>query len=390
MRKRGVGLLLILTFIIGAGTVFQDFRFDNSLARERASGLALDRAFGSMSEELAQLRAGQAGYVASGQGPAFWMTRVSEIVASLGTELSTQRAATTTAEARSRYESASVALDDLDAIDKRARASLAQGDKLIASDLLFMDSRTAADKLTAEISAVRALELQASETRLERLGRLRFAMNATAIGFLLLVAMFLGRSAPAAQAKPEPTTFQMLRDLPPPVKTAPAAPPAPPVPAPVARTINLAAAADLCVDLARVIDGQDVPALVERAANVLEAKGVVLWVSDATGTRLHPSIAHGYPDKILAKLAPLQIDSDNVTSLAFRSMKPQVMSSTTVGASGAIAAPLITSSGCVGVLAAEIRQNKPGADVLPVASIIAAQLAALVVPGTAEAAMGTG
>ena len=236
---------------------------------------------------------------------------------------------------------------------------------------------------------MRALELQASETRLERFGRLRFAMNATAIGFVLLVAMFLGRATPAAQAKPEPTTLQMLRDLPPPVKTTPVAPPAPPVPAPV-RTINLAAAADLCVDLARVIDGHDVPALVERAANVLEAKGVVLWVLGRDGTKLHPSIAHGYPDKILAKLAPLQIDSDNVTSLAFRSMKPQVMSSTTVGASGAIAAPLITASGCVGVLAAEIRQNKPGADVLPVACIIAAQLAALVVPGTAEAARVTG
>jgi hypothetical protein len=390
MRKRGVGLLLILTFIIGAGTVLQDFRFDNSIDRERASGLALDRAFGSMTEQLADLRAGQAGYVASGQGPAFWMTRVSELLADISTALSTQRTATTTVEARSRYESAGAALADLEAIDKRARGSLSQGDKLIASDLLFQDSRDAANKLAGEISAVRALELQASETRIERLSRLRFAMNATAIGFVLLVAMFLGRSAPAAQAKPEPTTLQMLRDLPPPVKTAPVAPPAPPAPAPV-RMINLAAAADLCVDLARVIDGQDVPALVERAANVLEAKGVVLWVSDATGTRLHPSIAHGYPDKILAKLAPLQIDSDNVTSLAFRSMKPQVMSSTTVGASGAIAAPLITSSGCVGVLAAEIRQNKPGADVLPVASIIAAQLAALVVPGAAaEQAMGTG
>jgi hypothetical protein len=389
MRKRSVGLLLILTFIIGAGTVLQDFRFDNSIDRERASGLALDRAFGSMTEQLADLRAGQAGYVASGQGPAFWMTRVSELLTNISTALSTQRTATTTVEARSRYESAGAALADVEAIDKRARASLSQGDKLIASDLLFQDSRDAAEKLAGEIAAVRALELQASEARIARLGRLRFAMNATAIGFVLLVALFLGRSTPAAQAKPEPTTLQMLRDLPPPVKTAPAAPPAPPAPAPM-RMINLAAAADLCVDLARVIDGQDVPALVERAANVLEAKGVVLWVSDATGTRLHPSITHGYPDKILAKLAPLQIDSDNVTSLAFRSMKPQVMSSTTVGASGAIAAPLITSSGCVGVLAAEIRQNKPGADVLPVASIIAAQLAALVVPGAAEQAMGTG
>ena len=114
---------------------------------------------------------------------------------------------------------------------------------------------------------------------------------------------------------------------------------------------------------------------------MLEAKGVVLWVADEGGNWLTPSVTHGYPDKVVSKLGPLQIDSDNVTSLAFRSLKPQVMTSLTPGASSAIAAPLVTSAGCVGVLAAELRQNKPGPDVMPVASIIAAQLAALVVPG---------
>ena len=104
-------------------------------------------------------------------------------------------------------------------------------------------------------------------------------------------------------------------------------------------------------------------------------------MADAGGNWLTPSVAHGYSERVIAKLGPLQIDADNVTSLAFRSLKPQVMASLTPGASSAIASPLITASGCVGVLAAELRQNKPASDVLPVASIIAAQLAAFVVPG---------
>ena len=245
-----------------------------------------------------------------------------------------------------------------------------------------IDAQQATDKLNAELSAARAFEAQASTTKITRLGQFRLAMNGLALGFVVLVALYLSRPAAPAEVKPAATTFQMLRDLPPPVKNvAPQPSVAPPPPPPPPRLVNLSAAADLCVDLARVIDGRDVPALVERACSVLEAKGVVLWVADAGGNWLTPSVTHGYPDKVVSKLGPLQIDSDNVTSLAFRSLKPQVMTSLTPGASSAIAAPLVTSTGCVGVLAAELRQNKPGPDVLPVASIIAAQLAALVAPG---------
>ncbi len=381
MRRRGAALLLVLTLIICVGTIAQDFRFDNSIARERADALATDRSFGAATEALSELRAAQAGYVASGQGPAFWMARVSDLAAKIETAINTERAAATNAAVRTRYDAAAAALTDLTAIDQRARGYLAQNDRLYVSDLIFMDSREASDKLAQELAAARSVELAASEERIARLSRLRLAMNAVAIAFVFVVAMYVSRPGVQAEAKPAPTTLQMLRDLPPPVKSTVAPPPAQtPIPPPP-RMINLTAAADLCVDLARVIDARDVPSLLERAATVLEAKGVVLWVADTGGTWLHPSIAHGYADKIVEKLGPLQIDADNVTSLAFRSMKPQAMSSATPGASGAIAAPLITASGCVGVLAAEIRQNRPGADVLPVASIIAAQLAALVVPG---------
>lgn len=377
MRKRGIGLLLVLTLIIAAGTIVQDFRFDSSIARERTAGQTTDRTFGSALESLGELRTSQAAYVATGQGPTFWMERASELSAGIEKTVATAHAATTSPEARTRYDAAAAALADLNAIDKRARSSLGQSDRFSTSDLIFIDARQASDKLAEELTAARAVEAQASGARLARLSQLRLAMNGLAMGFVVVVALFLSRSAGQTEAKPALTTLQMLRDLPPPVKNVAPQPPPPPAP----RMVNLAAAADLCVDLARVIDGRDVPALVERACSVLEAKGVVLWVSDPGGNWLTPSITHGYSDKVIAKLGPLQIDADNVTSLAFRSLKPQVMNSLTPGASGAIAAPLIASSGCVGVLAAELRQNRPGSDVLPIACIIAAQLAALVVPG---------
>jgi len=123
-----------------------------------------------------------------------------------------------------------------------------------------------------------------------------------------------------------------------------------------------------------------VPLLLERAASVLQAKGIVLWVADSAGAILRPSITHGYPEKVLSRLGPLQIDSDNVTSLAFRSMRPQTMNSSGPGAPSALAVPLLTASGCVGVLAAEVKQDKPASELLPLARIIAAQFAALIAP----------
>ena len=380
MRKRGVGLLLVLTLIIAAGTIVQDFRFDNSIARERATGQATDRALGTALESLAEYRMAQAAYVAAGQTPAAWITQATEMATSIEATIVNSRAATASPEARTRYEAAATALGDLNTIDKRARSSVGQSDRFSSSDLVFIDAKQAADKLADELTAARAFEAQAHGARIERLGRLRLAMNGVAMAFVVIVAVYMSRTAPP-EAKPEPTTLQMIRDLPPPVKNIVTVPTPPPPPPPPPRLVNLSAAAELCVDLARVIDARDVPSLVERACSVLEAKGVVLWVADEGGNWLTPSVAHGYPDRVVAKLGPLQIESDNVTSLAFRSLKPQVMASLTPGASSAIAAPLISSSGCVGVLAAELRQNKPGSDVLPIASIIAAQLAAFVAPG---------
>jgi hypothetical protein len=119
-----------------------------------------------------------------------------------------------------------------------------------------------------------------------------------------------------------------------------------------------------------------------RAATVLEAKGLVLWVSDATGLSLRPSVAHGYSEKVLQRIGSLPTDGDNVTSLAYRTLQPQVVRGSIDG-HGALAVPLITGQGCVGVLAAEVQGAKPGDARFAVARIIAAQLSTLVSPAAA-------
>ncbi len=376
MGTRGLGLLLVLTFVIAAGTIVQDFRFDHSIARERAAGLGVDREVGSLSVALANLKAAQTAYVATGQDPAFWMTQVADVSAEIDAAIRRRRAATTHEGARKRYDAAAAALTAFTAVDGRVRTYVRAEQRLLASDLVFVDSIEAIARLSGELDAARAAELSASDARLSRLETLRFAMNALTIAFVLAIALFFKRAsveaiAPAATPAGSPGLGRI-------------APQPPPVPMTVPdQALNLADAAALCGDLARVTDTRDVPALFDRAAIVLAARGAVLWVADAGGSRLRPSLTHGYSERVLAKMGPLPVDAENATSLAYRSMRPQTVHGAAPGSPGAIAVPLLAASGCVGVLAAETRQQKPGHDVLPVAQMIAAQLAALVT--TAEA-----
>jgi len=165
---------------------------------------------------------------------------------------------------------------------------------------------------------------------------------------------------------------------------APQRPPSTPAPGPTP-VVRLGDAASLCVDLARVLDARDIQPLLERAASVLDAKGVIVWAADAAGTTLRPSLACGYSRQVLARLGTLAADGDNVTALAFRSMRPQTLPGADAS-TGALAVPLMTASGCVGVLAAETREPRPAPELLAVTTIIAAQLAALVGPAEGEPA----
>ena len=397
MRKRGFAVLFVLTLIIGAGTLLQDFRFDTLLDQQHDTAATVDRQFGSIAVAIADLHAAQAGYVAAGQGPAFWISRATDLFSKIENALTSLRSSTTSTDAAVHYDAALVALKDVSGIDARARTD-AMGDRRFeASDRVFTDSREANERLAAELTAARTSEQTAFSANLSRISRLRLAMNGVAIAFLLAVALFFWRARPAAPGPAEISLPAARPDLPlrlnvpavPAVPAASSAPPPPPQatarPAPSTaaappRDISLRDAAELCVDLARVMDGRDVQALLERAATVLNAKGLILWMTDSGGALLRPQLAHGYSDRVLMKMGTLQVDGDNVTSLAFRSLRGQTVNGAASSSAGAIAVPLVTPSGCVGVLAAEVNRQRPSAETVDMARIIAAQLATIVVP----------
>ena len=159
---------------------------------------------------------------------------------------------------------------------------------------------------------------------------------------------------------------------------------APAVAAAAVTTTDFPGLALLCVDLARVSDTRLLPSLLDRAASVLDASGIILWIADPDGRELNPIFAQGYPDQLVNRLGTIPRDAENATAAAFRTSLLQTVLSDSISP-GAIAAPLVTSGGCVGVMAAEVRHDSERHGMtLAAATIVAAQLATLVGPPAAR------
>jgi transcriptional regulator with XRE-family HTH domain len=141
---------------------------------------------------------------------------------------------------------------------------------------------------------------------------------------------------------------------------------------------DLTAAAELCTELGKVYETREAAPLLQGAARILEAVGLVVWVWDPQGAELRPTLAYGYSDKVLAQLPQVRRDADNATAAAFRSAQTCVVSGSDL-ASGAVVVPMMTPAGCVGVLAVELPHgSEQGKSVRALATIFAAQLALLV------------
>jgi transcriptional regulator with XRE-family HTH domain len=159
-----------------------------------------------------------------------------------------------------------------------------------------------------------------------------------------------------------------------------------PVNAPASSEPDFLAAAHLCTELGRVENASEVQPLLQEAARILDAKGVIVWVWDPQPAELRPALAYGYSDSVLAQLPTVKRDTDNATAAAFRSAQTCAINGSD-DASGALAVPLLTPAGCAGVLAIELQHgSEQTRSVQAVVTILAAQLAQLI-PGVQPSAV---
>jgi hypothetical protein len=135
-----------------------------------------------------------------------------------------------------------------------------------------------------------------------------------------------------------------------------------------------------------VSDAGQLNTALERAAGVLGAQGLVIWIADPSGLALNPAVAHGYPAEVVSRLGSLPHDDDNATAAAYRTGEIQIVKGD-ARSSGALALPLLMPAGCVGVMSAELQGGREqDSGVRARAAIVAAQVASLLAPDQAPPA----
>ncbi len=335
---------------------------------------------------LSDLRAAQQAYVAAGQGIAYWMPKVTATSALASAAIAELRTTATSAAAKSAADQASQTLADFAEIDARAREYLKSNQELMAADVVFTEGGNAAAAAARHVEAARAAEEDAVDGESVASRRTEGAAAAGAAVLCALGLLAMVREPRMAEAPAGGLGIDRA------VRAPQGAAAAPPIPvAREARAISpvLATAASLCTDFGRARDVADVNQLLARAADVMDASGLVVWVGAAAAPdndRLRPALAHGYSPAAIAKMPPVPRSADNAAAAAYRTGALQIVLTRPGVSAGAVVAPLLAAEGCVGALAVEVRSGGEGSDsVQALAAIFAAQLAPMVSASFASA-----
>jgi hypothetical protein len=372
MNSRPIRVLVVLIgIVIASSSAYVLHNLDTQMSSRRAAADALRDQAAELLATIAEVRAGQFAYVARGQSEPFWMSHVASTMPELEKQTAAFAAALASPNAQRSFEAGAGALDNLRALDSRVRDFVKGGTALLAADLIFSDGLESTRTASAQAATALKEELQARGSELTSL-RKRQAMVLGAAGAAMLLLMLPLALVPAAASRPvEPA-----------IAIAPAIEPArfeAPLPkAKPAVTPKLITTAQLCGELAQVAETDQLPRLLQRAARVLDASGIIVWVAEPARHCLRAALAHGYEEKAIARMGNIHRDASNATAAAYRTSEVRTVPGDGTS-SGALIVPLMTSGGCVGVLSAEMKGgSEKDESSQALASIFAAQLATLV------------
>jgi hypothetical protein len=414
MMRPAIRLTLLLVFLAAMASTASLFWMAARGAHEiQTAARTFDDNARTAILRVGELGAAQQAYVASGQGVDFWFARTNALQNELKGRVTSLRAAVSSSDAVSAFENALGSLQDFEQMDVRARERVRAKQTVVASDLIFSDGVDLTRKIGAALDQGRVAanaSFDADAALLQR--RAVFSFGAAIAAATLIVILLapvprreIAIAEPRVEISPARPTSPALDlsvepiddvpeaavvskpvpvQVPEPVVVEPTPAPVlaaePPAPGPAQPLVDLPGMARLCGDMARVIDTRALPGMLERAASLLDASGMVLWIADPDGRELAPIVTHGYAPQLVTRLGTIPRGAENATAAAFRTCLLQTVETDAVS-SGAIAAPLVTPTGCVGVMAAEIRHEGERQEaILAAAGILAAQFATLVGP----------
>lgn len=354
---------------------------ERQIAQQTASLRAFDQHARDASYALVDARVGQQAYVAVGQGIAFWTGKTSAATQSATAGLSALRESAG-AGARTAIDEAAATVSEFSRIDTRARDYLKSGQPLMAGDVIFTEGSDSAATAVRQIETARQAQHQAIDVDVAALRQQQMLTAGGAAGFVGLIVLLL-IPTPRARAldaggdtglsiSPGAVHSGVNAEVP-----APAPVPVPIEPATAAdRGSVFKAATDVATDFGRVRDLDELTRVLGRAADVMDASGLMVWVGSATGGDLRPMLAHGYSAEMIARIPPVPRSADNAAAAAYRSGTPQIVLGRPGGSSGAVVAPILSADGCIGALSAEIRGGgETSESVQALAAIFAAHLA---------------
>lgn len=411
--------LLLLAAVSVLAAAFLFWSIDKRAHAVVADARSLETRLATAIRQTFDLRSAQQGYVSQGQSEKFWFPKVDAATHALRESLASVQGASTAPSSRVAMEGAVQALQEFELMDSRAREYAAGNQKLLASDLIFSDGLETTEEIITALEQARYVEATDAATARDGARGQQVIFAAAAAGIVLVVLVLLtpappdrdaGVAAPAglsgrlsAETEPapdqiggtvlEPAAAEKFEFRPlargaagPAPSPAATAPPAEQKPEPDTQRVDFApdiqTLAEVCRELARLADTTALPGLLARAAVALDASGVMLWVADPDAVELTAIAAHGYPPHVVSRVGTIRKDGENVIAAAFRTGLLQTLKGNETSP-GAIAAPLVNPSGCIGVMSAEVGhegERQPAR--LALATIVAAQLATLVAPAT--------
>jgi hypothetical protein len=429
--------LVLLALAALAGASYKLFLMERQADGARQAATAFDAGASALASNILDLRAAQQAYVAQGQNVAFWTSRATTLTDSVKQGLEKLRPLAVTADAQRLLADAATSLDAFERVDTNARNDIRNEQTLLASDLIFTDGFEALKTLDTAVDNARGHEASNRERSAAELRKSQIYIGAAAVGVCFGVLLFLaplpaGRrsdveanaaaasdeteAAKAAATRLEAYKALMSQDAPASLKpvdsagrvkvlrsgdgNAASAPAATELPVATATagprpgeqgdrantgetlTATLVDAAKICADLARVAEAQELPGLLQCAAVLLDASGIIVWLQDPSGVELRPAIGHGYSSQVMARLAAIPRDADNATAAAYRAGELRVVEAEP-DTHGAVVVPLLTAQGPAGAIAAEIRHGgETRQTTQAIATILAAQISTLVSVGT--------
>ena len=364
---------------------------EKRIAERRAAVRAFDLQAREATNLLSNLRAAQQAYVAAGQGAALWMPKVAVFIDAAARNVDGLRPAAGSDAARRSLMEAAATVTQFDNVDKRARDYLRSDQQLMAADVVFTEGGETAAAAARHVEAARMAEYQAldaSEAAQRRLEAYALAGAGAFAAILIALMAFAPRSSSAETAVADTSESRgglLLGDPGRPSREASLSNAA--IERPRGSVPALKAAAQLCTEFSRVNHLDDLTNLLGRAADLMDASGLVVWIGSAAGADLRPVLAHGYPAQALARMPAVPRSASNAVAAAYCAGALQIVLARPGASSGAIAAPLLAPEGCIGALTAEIRGGGETSDsVQALATIFAAQLAGVLAASAAPEA----